>query len=124
MAEVLLTNAHVYGDGVWRPGVDSIAIRDGIIVGLGSHAELVGLVPSAEAADLDGAWVLPGFHDAHVHPVQAGLEMNACNLADGDGLADYVDTIAAYALAHPAAEWIVGGGWSMDAFPGGVPTAA
>jgi predicted amidohydrolase YtcJ len=124
MAELLLTNVHVYGDGAWRPGVDSIAVRDGVIVGLGAHAELVGLVPSAEVADLDGAWVLPGFHDAHVHPVQAGLEMNACNLADGNDLDDYVDTIAAYALAHPGAEWIVGGGWSMDAFPGGVPTAA
>ncbi len=124
MAELLLTNAHVYGEGAWRPGVDSIAIRDGVIVGLGAHAELVGLVPSAEVVDLDGAWVLPGFHDAHVHPVQAGLEMNACNLAGGQGLDDYVDAIAAYALAHPDAEWIVGGGWSMDAFPGGVPTAA
>ena len=124
MAELLLTNAHVYGDGAWRPGVDSIAVRDGVIVGLGAHAELVGLVPSAEVADLDGAWVLPGFRDAHVHPVQAGLEMNACNLTDGDDLDDYVDTIAAYALAHPDADWIVGGGWSMDVFPGGVPTAA
>lgn len=124
MAELLLTNARVYGDGAWRPGVDSIAVRDGVVVGLGMHAELVGLVPSAEVVDLDGAWVLPGFQDAHVHPVQAGLEMNACNLADGHELSDYVDTIAAYALANPEAEWIVGGGWSMDVFPGGVPTAA
>ena len=124
MAELLLTNAHVYGNGVWRPGVDSIAVRDGIVVGLGAHAEVVGLVPSAEVVDLDGAWVLPGFQDAHVHPVQAGLEMNACNLAGGHELSDYVDTIAAYALANPHVEWIVGGGWSMEAFPGGVPAAA
>jgi predicted amidohydrolase YtcJ len=124
MVELLLTNAHVYGDGAWRPGVDSIAVRDGVIVGLGTHAELVGLVPSAEVEDLDGAWVLPGFQDAHVHPVQAGLEMNTCNLAGAHELNDYVDTIAAYALANPGAEWIVGGGWSMDAFPGGVPSAA
>lgn len=124
MAELLLTNAHVYGDGAWRPGVDSIAVRDGVIVGLGAHAELVGLVPSADVVDLDGTWLLPGFQDAHVHPVQAGLEMNACNLAGGHDLDDYVDAIAAYALANPDADWIVGGGWSMDVFPGGVPTAA
>ncbi|KAA1395232.1 amidohydrolase [Aeromicrobium ginsengisoli] len=123
MAELLLTNAHVYGDGAWQTGVDAIAIRDGVIVGLGSSAELAGLVPAAEVVDLDGGWVLPGFQDAHVHPVQAGLEMNACNLADGQNLDDYVDTVAAYALAHPEPGWIVGGGWSMDAFPGGVPTA-
>ncbi len=124
MPELLLTNAHVYGDGAWRPDADSIAIRDGVIVGVGTHAELAGLVPSAEVVDLEGGWVLPGFQDAHVHPIQAGLEMNACNLADGHDVSDYVATIAAYALAHPEAGWIVGGGWSMDAFPGGVPTAA
>lgn len=124
MRELLITNAHVYGDGAWRPGVDSIAARDGVIVGLGAHAEVTGLVPSAEVVDLAGAWVLPGFQDAHVHPVQAGLEMNACNLTGGHDIDDYVDTIAAYALAHPDVEWIVGGGWSMDVFPGGVPTAA
>ena len=124
MAELLITNGHVYGDGAWRPGVDSIAVRDGVIVGLGTHAEVVGLVPSAEVVDLHGAWVLPGFQDAHVHPIQAGLELNSCNLAGGHELSDYVDSIAAYALANPEAEWITGGGWSMDVFPGGVPTAA
>ena len=30
--------------------------------------------------------------------------------------------IAAYARAHPDGRWITGGGWSMEAFPGGVPT--
>lgn len=124
MAELLITNAHVYGGGEWRPGVDSIAVRDGVIVGLGSDAELTGLVPSAEVVDLAGAWILPGFQDAHIHPVQAGLEMNACDLLAGQDLDDYVDTITAYALANPDAEWVVGGGWSMDVFPGGVPTAA
>lgn len=124
MAELLITNGHVYGDGSWRPGVDSIAVRDGVIVGIGSHAELTGLVPSAEVVDLEGAWVLPGFQDSHIHPVQAGLEMNACDLTRGDDVNDYVGIIAAHALANPDAAWIVGGGWSMGVFPGGVPTAA
>lgn len=124
MTELLLTNAHVYGAGAWRPGVDSIAVRDGVIVGLGTRADLAGLVPAAEIADLGGGWVLPGFQDAHVHPVQAGLEMNGCDLTRANGLDDYVDIIAAHALANPDTAWITGGGWSMDAFPGGVPTAA
>src|SRR5262249_28756586 len=34
----------------------------------------------------------------------------------------YLELIAAYARDHPDAEWISGGGWSMDAFPGGLPT--
>ena len=27
-----------------------------------------------------------------------------------------------YAEEHPDREWILGGGWSMDVFPGGIPT--
>jgi predicted amidohydrolase YtcJ len=124
MAELLITNGRFYVDGGWASGVDSIAVRDGVIVGVGAHADVTGLVPSAEVVDLDGAWVLPGFQDAHVHPIQAGLEMNACNLLAGHDLNDYVDTITSYALTNPDIDWIVGGGWSMEVFPGGVPTAA
>ncbi|MET0931456.1 MAG: amidohydrolase [Aeromicrobium sp.] len=116
--DLLLTNACFYDAGVWLPDVDTMAIRGGRIVALGS-----GLPMSGEVVDLQGAWVLPGFHDAHVHPVQAGLEMNTCDLSSGNDLDDYVATIAAYAAARPDEAWIVGGGWSMDSFPGGVPTA-
>ena len=34
---------------------------------------------------LAGQWLLPAFHDSHVHPVQAGLEVNQCDLS---GLTD------------------------------------
>ena len=118
-ADLLLVNGHFYDDGRWLPGVDSIAIRDGRIHAMGS-----GLTSSGRVVDLDGAWVLPGFHDAHVHPVQAGLEMNACDLSSGDSVDDYVGTIREHAATHPQAPWILGGGWSMHAFPGGVPDAA
>ena len=37
-------------------------------------------------------------------------------------LNEYLRRIAAYAHDHPDEEWIVGGGWSMESFEGGVPT--
>jgi predicted amidohydrolase YtcJ len=117
--DLLLINGHFYDDGRWLPGVDAMTIRDGCILAMGSDLTSSGLV-----VDLEGAWVLPGFHDAHVHPVQAGLEMNACDLSSGDTVEDYVATIAAHAASHPDAAWILGGGWSMHAFTGGVPDAA
>jgi predicted amidohydrolase YtcJ len=117
--DLLLTNGHFYDDGRWLPGVDAMVIRKGRIRAMGSD-----LTSSGRVVDLHGAWVLPGFHDAHVHPVQAGLEMNACDLSSDDSLEDYVATIAAHAASHPDAAWILGGGWSMHAFTGGVPDAA
>src|SRR2546423_12209341 len=44
-------------------------------------------------------------------------DLRAASTADG-----YIELVAAYAAEHPDEEWISGGGWSMDAFPGGIPT--
>ena len=82
--------------------------------------ELVG--PRTEVIDLGGRMVLPGFQDAHVHPPSAGVEMLQCELLDLHGLDAYREAIRSYAESHPDAEWILGGGWAMDVFPGGVPT--
>jgi predicted amidohydrolase YtcJ len=66
--------------------------------------------------------LLPGFQDAHVHPLPAGLELTRCDLTGTRTAAETVAAVRAYADAHPEQEWITGGGWSMEAFEGGVPT--
>jgi predicted amidohydrolase YtcJ len=65
--------------------------------------------------------VLPGFQDAHVHPLHGGRADAECGLHDLSGRPAYADAITSYAHAHPELEWLVGSGWSMDAFPGGTP---
>lgn len=47
--------------------------------------------------------------------------MLRCNLSKADSLPEYERLVAAYADVEPGAPWILGGGWSMDAFPGGNP---
>jgi predicted amidohydrolase YtcJ len=119
--DVVLHGARIWAAGTWTGTF--LTVTDGRIgvVGEGDHRAYVG--PSTEVRDLGGAWVLPGFQDAHVHPVQAGTEMNSCDLSSGEDAESYVGLVARYASAHPDAPWIVGGGWSMEAFPGGTPTA-
>ena len=77
-----------------------------------------------EVVDLDGALLAPGFTDAHVHPIQGGLERLRCDLSELDTREDYLAAIAGYAESHPGEEWILGGGWAMPAFPGGIPLAS
>ena len=115
----ILRNARFYVGSDWAPDVDAVAVADGRIVAVGSELSRAG----ASVVDLDGAYVLPGFQDAHVHPVQGGMELNRCNLAGLRTRQDYVAAIVAYATANPGVEWILGGGWSMDAFERGTPTA-
>ncbi|MFM7717968.1 MAG: amidohydrolase, partial [Actinomycetota bacterium] len=78
--------------------------------------------PSTQVLDLGSRLVLPGFQDAHVHASAGGLERIRCDLSRVHGLDDYLGVIRAYADANPGDGWILGGGWAMDVFPGGVPT--
>ncbi|WRZ88850.1 amidohydrolase [Streptomyces sp. NBC_01007] len=89
-------------------------------VGNSEVHELIG--PGTEVVDLAGRLLLPGFQDAHVHPVPAGLELTQCDLTGAKTAEDTVAAVRAYADAHPEREWITGGGWSMEAFTGGTPT--
>ncbi len=122
-ADLVLTGGAVYTVDASRRWARSVAIRDGRIAAVGSEEEVRELVgPRTEVIELAGRMVLPGFQDAHVHPPAAGVEMLQCELLDLHGLDEYLEAIRAYAEAHPEAEWILGGGWAMDVFPGGVPT--
>ena len=77
-----------------------------------------------DVVDLAGGLIAPGFTDAHVHPIQGGLERLRCDLSGLSTREEYVAAVRAYADAHPDREWILGGGWAMPAFPDGNPLAA
>jgi predicted amidohydrolase YtcJ len=120
--ELVLRGAPVLRDGRWAG--DAVAIAGGRIVAIGSPGDLAPLIgPDTVVEFLEGRWLLPAFHDAHVHPVQAGSELNQCDLTGESTIDGYLERIGEYAAAHPDRPWVSGGGWSMDAFPGGVPSA-
>lgn len=103
----------------------AVIVRDGRIAAVIPEAE-VAEHASADAAriDLAGALLSPGFQDAHIHPVGGGIELLQCNLTEAEDAAHTAALIRAYAEANPDEEWILGGGWSMDSFPGGNPPRA
>ena len=113
-------NAAVFDGFRQRGSIGDVVIDGGRITSIGSGASPVG----ATVVDVGGGLLLPGFTDAHVHPVQGGLESLSCNLS---GIAvdsgAYLEHVRGYAEAHRNLDWIQGGGWAMAAFPGGLPTA-
>ena len=106
------------------PAATALAVREGRILAVGGDElrDLTG--PATEVVDLRGRLLLPGFQDAHIHAVMGGVELGQCDLAGTTDLHEYLRRITAYAQAHPDAECIVGGGWAMESFPGGVPDKA
>ncbi len=103
----------------------ALAARDGVIEAVGSDEEITALAgPGTRVVDLRGRLALPAFGDAHIHPVSGGLESLRCNLADLRARPDYLAALAAYCETLAPGAWVLGGGWAMEAFPGGTPTAA
>jgi len=105
--------------------VRSLAIRAGVIQAVGSDDEIREHAgPRTQVLHLRGRLAIPAFGDAHVHPVQGGLESLRCNLLGMRTRQECLDAIAAYSATLPPGDWVLGGGWSMPGFPGGTPTAA
>lgn len=92
-----------------------------VAVGVGEVAALIG--EQTRVVDLEGKMLLPGIIDAHVHPIEAGLERLGCDLSELWTRAEYLQAIREYVVRHPDTEWILGGGWQMAAFADGFPLA-
>jgi predicted amidohydrolase YtcJ len=118
LADLVFTGGRIFG----APHAEGVAVRVGRIVAVGDTSRLTG--PTTEVVDLAGGLLLPGFQDAHVHPVQGGLERLRCDLSEESTREGYLRVIREYADRRTDRQWILGGGWAMPAFPGGTPTAA
>ncbi len=116
-ADLALTGGKIYTVDSERSWAEAIAVRDDRIVFVGSseHAK-AHIGPETKVVELDGRMVVPGFQDAHVHPISAGVEANSCDLNAAEDVEGYVAIIKQYADAHPDEPWITGGGWLMSAF--------
>jgi predicted amidohydrolase YtcJ len=122
-ADLLFVNGQVRTMNPQDPWHTAVAVTAGRITAL-SEAATAARGAGTEVIDLDGRIVLPGFIDAHIHPVVAGVESAQVDLTAARTVEECLDTVNAYAQAHPQREWITGGGWSMELFDQGTPTRA
>lgn len=125
MNTTVFRNGSLFDGQHHRGPVGGVVVADGRIAAVHPDAGDLGRPgPDVRVVDLAGGLLAPGFTDAHVHPIQGGLERLRCDLSEHSTREDYLAVIAAYSAAHPDLEWILGGGWAMPAFPGGTPLAA
>ena len=121
-ADLVLAGGRIFTADPARSWAEAVAVRDGRIAAIGGDLAIMRLAGSrTRVIALRGRTVTPGFQDAHVHPTHGGLARIRCELHDERGVERYLEIVAGYAATHPDAEWILGGGWSLADFPGGLP---
>ena len=80
-ADRLYRNGKIFTADARGSIAQAIAIRNGQIVYVGSNeaaAQFIG--PSTKIVDLQGGFLMPGLIDGHMHPHEAGLKLQKCNL--------------------------------------------
>lgn len=118
--DLVIQNAQVFAH---ERGLTSVAVTCGRISDVGRESLATLADSRTEVIDAGGATLLPGFVDAHVHPLAAGVQRLTCDLSGlAHSIEAYQESIAEYARSHPGDTWISGNGWYGDTFPSGLPS--
>ena len=110
---LILHHARIYTQDSSRPWAQALAIWNGRILALGDNDEMRSLArPHTRQLHLDGALVLPGFTDSHIHFFDMAQRRQQLNLTDATNLEDALARVRAHVEHLPAGAWLLGYGWN------------
>jgi len=102
-----------------RPLAGAVASRGDTIIAVGDSAAVARLVGDSTVVLHAGrGLVVPGFMDAHVHLLDAGIQLASIDLREADSPEEFIRRVQAFALERPPGEWIFGGDWDHERWPG------
>jgi predicted amidohydrolase YtcJ len=121
-ADLVFTGGTIMTMDSTAPSAEAVAVRDGRIVYVGSESGVQQWIGTRTVVvPLAGRTLLPGFEDAHIHPVSSGVELSGCDTADDETREALDGHIRACAAALPDSAWLVGSNWALPIFPDGNP---
>ncbi len=90
-ADLILTRGEISTPEGWA---SALAVKSGVILAVGDDAAVAQFKGAGtKVIDLQGAAVVPGLHDMHVHPTGAGLWQARCMFPQGSSAKVVIDTV-------------------------------
>ena len=117
----ILTGTHLRGSdpSPTSARVSALAVTNSTIVAVGQDEQILKLRgPHTQVVDLGGAFVMPGFNDAHTHIAAAGQQRLTVDLDGTRSLAEMLERIRVYTATARPGQWILGSGWDHTLWPG------
>lgn len=116
--DAIFHNASIYTGVDGQLPATAVSIKDGRIVEVGAAEELLkSKGENTEIIDLNGAFLYPGFTDAHAHLYGIGEREQTLNLDKTTSLAELVSVVGEAAKALPAGQPLIGRGWIETHWP-------
>ena len=117
-ADLILTNGVIDTMDPSGARVQAVAIRGEWIVAAGTSAEIARWAgEGTRVIDLHGQFAMPGFNDAHVHLVGAGLAKLEVHLEGTRSLKEFQQRIRERLKDYKPREWMTGRGWDHTLWP-------
>ncbi len=115
---VLLENGIIYVSADAKPAKASIVIGGDRLLFVGEPGRARAIAGSARSIDLRGAFVYPGWADAHLHLLGLGQSLEIAALRGLPDAAAAGKAMGAAAAKLPAGAWVEGRGWDQNLWPG------
>ncbi|NOX63066.1 MAG: amidohydrolase [Chloroflexi bacterium] len=118
MSSLLVHNARIYTQDPKQPWAEAALTIDGRFVVVGDNDSVQKMAPPrVQKIHLNGALVLPGFTDAHIHFYDMAWRRGQIALYETKSLEDMLARVAHHAAMLPANAWVLGYGWNESAWP-------
>jgi predicted amidohydrolase YtcJ len=112
LADAIYYNATIYTVDSNFSIANSLVVRDGQIIAIGNN-DLLKQYAATQKVDLQGAFVFPGFIDAHCHFYGYSTDLTKCDLYGTTSFKAVIDRLTEYEKTNQFS-WILGRGWDQN----------
>ena len=122
-ADFVFRNGRVYTVNAQQAWAEAVAVTADKIVFVGSNTEVSAYIGErTQVFDLGQKIVLPGFIDAHAHPIVAAAFGSCISIKDNSSVEAVLSQIRRYIAAYPDKQAYLGFGWENSLFSTRGPT--
>ena len=120
--DVAYVNGRVWTGVPGAPIESAVGIAGARIAAVGSDAVKHKIGKRTRVIDLQGAFVVPGFVDGHVHFLLAAATLTPPDLRHTTSREEFARRVADAAGQLAPGEWMMGGSWDAELWGGELPT--
>ncbi len=114
-ADLIIINANIYAVDTVYTGATAIAVKDGLILQIGSDEDIKLLAnEDTKTIDAQGQFIMPGFIEGHGHYSGLGYSLINLNFLTAKSWEDIVASVAKRAQEVKSGDWIICRGWHQE----------
>ena len=114
-ADLIIENGIIYTMDDFNPMAESVAVRSGKIIGVGSNYYIQSFIGNnTKVLDLKGATMVPGLIEGHGHFMGLGYAKMRLDLSTVSSYDELVDMVSGAVAEAKPGEWILGRGWHQS----------